>query len=81
MKKKKNEEKTYIEIFHVKKSHWVECSPMAPESGVQSQVELYQRLKKCFLISPYLTLSIIRYGSSVKWSNPGKGVALPYTLV
>ena len=22
-----------------------------------------------------LTLSIIRYGSSVKWSNPGKGVA------
>ena len=24
---------------------------------------------------PCLTLSIIRYGSSVKWSNPGKGVA------
>ena len=26
------------------------------------------------------TLSIIRYGSRVKWSNPGNGVA-PYTLV
>ena len=24
---------------------------------------------------PYLTLSIISYGSRVKWSNPGKGVA------
>ena len=24
---------------------------------------------------PCLTLSIIRYGSRVKWSNPGKGVA------
>ena len=24
---------------------------------------------------PYLTLSIIRYGSRVKWNNPGKGVA------
>ena len=30
-----------------------------------------------------LTLSIIRYGSRVKWSNPGKkrSSALPYTLV
>ena len=25
---------------------WVECSPMARETGVQSQVELYQRLEK-----------------------------------
>ena len=24
---------------------------------------------------PCLTLSIIRYGSRVKWNNPGKGVA------
>ena len=27
------------------------------------------------LIPPCLTLSIIRYGSRVKWSNPGNGVA------
>ena len=42
--------------------------------GVQSQVESYQRLKKWYLISPGLTLSIIRYVSRVNWSNPRKGV-------
>ena len=52
-----------------------ECSPMARETWVQSQVESYQRLKKWYLMPPCLTLSIIRYGSRVKWSNPGKGVA------
>ena len=30
--------------------------------------------KKWYLIPPCLTLSIIRYVSRVKWSNPGKGV-------
>ena len=48
---------------------------MARETGVQSQVGSYQRLKKWYLILPCLTLSIIRYVSRVKWSNPGKGVA------
>ena len=52
----------------------LECSPMARETGVQSQVESYQRFKKWYLMPPCLTLSIIRYGSRVKWSNPGKGV-------
>ena len=33
-----------------------------------------QRLKKLYLIPPCLTLSIIRYISKIKWSNPGKGV-------
>ena len=42
---------------------------------VQSQVASYQRLKKWYLMPPCLTLSIIRYGSRVKWSNPGNGVA------
>ena len=51
------------------------CSPIARETWVQSQVESYQRLKKWYLMPPCLTLSIIRYGSRVKWSNPGKGVA------
>ena len=37
-------------------------------------------LKKWDLIPPCLTLSIIRYISRVKWSNPGKGVAPPPTL-
>ena len=47
---------------------------MAQETGVQSQVESYQRLKKWFLMPPCLTFSIIRYRSRVKWSNSGKGV-------
>ena len=36
---------------------------------------LYFCLIKWYLMPPCLTLSIIRYGSRVKWSNPGKGVA------
>ena len=57
---------------------WLECSPMARETWVQSQVESYQRLKKWYLMPPCLTLSVIRYGSRVKWSNPGKEVAPSY---
>ena len=48
---------------------------MVWETGVQSQVESYQRLKEWHLMPPCLTLSIIRYVWRVKWSNPGKGVA------
>ena len=48
--------------------------PVVRETGVQSQMKSYQRLKKWYLMPPCLTLSIIRYGSRVKWSNPGNGV-------
>ena len=49
---------------------------MVRETRVQYQVESYQRLKKkWYLIPPCLTISIMRYISRVKWSNPGKGVA------
>ena len=54
---------------------FVECSVMVRESGVQSQVESYLGLKKWYFMPPCLTLSIIRSGSRVKWSNPGNGVA------
>ena len=54
---------------------WLECSPMARKTRVQSLIESYQRLKKWYLMLPCLILSIIRYGSRVKWSNPEKGVA------
>ena len=47
---------------------------LARATRVQSQVESYQRLKKWYMMPPCLTLGIIRYGSRVKWSNPGKGV-------
>ena len=53
---------------------------MVRETGVQSEVESYQRLKKWYLMPPCLTPSIIRYGSRVKWSNPGKGVVPFLTL-
>ena len=58
---------------------WVECSPMVRETAVQSQVEWYQRLKKWYLMPPCLTPSIIRWGSKVKWSNPGNGVTASLT--
>ena len=48
---------------------------MVLETGVQSQVKSYQRLKKWYLIPPCWTLSVIRYVSRVKWSKLGKGVA------
>ena len=40
---------------------------MVRETGVQSQLESYQRLKKWYLMPPCLTLSVIRLGSRVKW--------------
>ena len=40
-----------------------------------SQLFIDIRLKKLYLMPPCLTLSIIWYGSRVKWSNPGNGVA------
>ena len=64
-------------IFNKKNNNiwwWLECLPMVRETRIQSQVESYQRLKKWYLMPPCLTLSIIRYGSRVKWSNQGKGV-------
>ena len=32
------------------------------------------KTQKWYLVGPCLTLGIIRYGSRVKWSNPGEGV-------
>ena len=53
----------------------VERSPMGRESGVPPQFESCQKLKKSYLIPSCLTLSVIRYVSKIKWSNPGKGIA------
>ena len=39
------------------------------ETGIQSQVKSYQRLQKWYLVSSCLTLSVIMYGSRIKWSN------------
>ena len=54
----------YIYIYPIYK--WVQCSPMAWETGVQSEVEPYQRFKKWYLMLPCSILIIIRYISRVK---------------
>ena len=51
---------------------WVECSPLARETWVQSQVASFNRLKKWYLIPPCLTLSIIRYVSRLRGAIRGK---------
>ena len=44
------------------------------DRGSVSSWVLPKTQKKWYLRPPCLTLSIIRYGSRVKWSNPGNGV-------
>ena len=53
---------------------------MVQETRVQSQVVSYRRLKEWYLMPFCLRLSIIRYISGVKWSNPGKGIVTFTTL-
>ena len=48
---------------------------MARETWVQSLSRVIPKTQKWYLIPPCLTLSIIRYGSMLKWRYPGKGVA------
>ena len=50
----------------------VEYTPIVRETGVQSKVESYQRLRKFYLMSACLKVRIIIYWSRVKGSNPGK---------
>ena len=52
---------------------------MVRETWLQSHVTSYQILWKWYLIQPWLTLSIIRYVSRLKWSNPVEGVAPAHT--
>ena len=51
------------------------------ETWVQSQVELYQKLKNWYLMPPCLTLSIIMYGSRVSGAIQGKEWCPPLHLV
>ena len=65
----------YRAIFLANFSYLHLCSLVVQETGFQSLDGSYQRLLKWYLIPLCLTLSIIRYVSKVKWSNPVKGVA------
>ena len=50
----------------------LECLPIAWETGVQSQVKSYQRLKIWYLMPSYLTFSIISCGWRVSGAIQGK---------
>ena len=47
----------------------------SPGDRVSIPGRVIPKTQKWYLMSPCLTLSIIRYVSRVKWNNPGKGVA------
>ena len=68
---------TYVYIGPV-----VECSPMGRQTGVQSQVESYQRLKKMVLDTSLLNSQDykVRFKSKVEQSRE-RSSALPYTSV
>ena len=51
----------------------LECLPIVGRLRFNTRSS-YTRHRKWYLIHPCLTLSIIRYGSRVNLSNPGKGV-------
>ena len=65
----------FLFFTHLILAWWLECSPMARETRIQSQVESYQIFKKWYLMPPCLTFRFIRYESRVKWSNLRKEVA------
>ena len=67
---------TYVScnIYNSPLAKRVVFMPIAWEIRVKCQVESYQRLKKWYLMPPCLTLSIVRYVSRIKWSNPKKRV-------
>ena len=46
-----------------------------PDRVIPKTQKKKKKKKKGYLMPLCLTLSIIRYGSRVKWSNPGEGVA------
>ena len=46
-----------------------------PGDGDSISGRFIPKTQNMVLMPPCLTLSIIRYRSRVKWSNPGKGVA------
>ena len=53
---------------------------MVQETGVQYQVESYQRLKKWYLMPPYLALSTIRYVSRLSRTIQGIELQPPLHL-
>ena len=57
------------------------CRVFANGLGNQCSIpgQVIPKIQKWYFVRPCLTLSIIRYGSRVKWSNPGDGEVLSLT--
>ena len=53
-------------------TEWLEWSPMARETGVQFQVKLYQRLKKWYLMAPFLNTQHYKVRIKVSGTIQGK---------
>ena len=60
-------------------AQWVVFNNDLGDWGSISSRVIPKTLKKWYLITLCLTLSIIKYVSRVKWSNTGKGVVPPHT--
>ena len=58
----------------VRARQWPRRPGFNPRLSYTKDLKKKKKKKKRYLILPCLTLSIIRQGSRVKWSNPGKGV-------
>ena len=79
-KKKKNAIPQKLEIFIVACGIW--CSSVNQETGVQSQVESYQRkTQKMVLDHSLLNTENYKVWIKGKWSNPGKEVAPSLTTL
>ena len=59
-------------LYHIGLVSRVFTNGLGDQGSITGQV--LPKAKKWYLMPPCLTLSIIRYGSRVKWSNPGKDV-------
>ena len=63
-------------------AQWLKCSPMARETGVLSQVESYQRLKKMVLDASLLNTQSYKVRIKGKGEQPTeRSCAFSYTLV
>ena len=71
-----------LKAFPISKRYLTLACPSFYILWVQSRIVSYQKLEKCCLIPPCLTLNNIRYVSRVKWSNSReRSSALPYISV
>ena len=66
----------YFSLWYDLARDWTPVSRTIGEhSNHYANGPVIPKTKKCYLMPPCFTLSIMKYGSRVKWGNPGNGVA------